>query len=141
MYKISVQYFDESSTVLEVAGLAEAHAWVEERFPPPYVHTWQLNQVMPGVSADRVTVNGRAVAIVELSPVIDLITSGEAAKLLGCDRRTVMRLADRGDIPVHEYVGPRRERLFNADAIRKLAESGELPTLPSWGRPRPAAKA
>lgn len=57
---------------------------------------------------------------------MDLLTAAQAARILGCDRRTVMRQADRGDIPVHSYIGIRGDRRFERRVIERMAAEGVL---------------
>lgn len=48
----------------------------------------------------------------------DLLTTGEAARLLGTSRQHVVDLCDRGDLPFVTVGSHRRVRLSDVDAIR-----------------------
>lgn len=54
--------------------------------------------------------------------MLDLITSGEAAVILGCSAQTVNRWADDGKLPAIGRAGRYGFRLFDRAAVEKLAQ-------------------
>lgn len=54
----------------------------------------------------------------------ELLTTGEAARLLGVSRQTIVNLADRGDLPC-ETTGTRR-RIRRAEVARVKASQGRM---------------
>lgn len=58
------------------------------------------------------------------------LSTGEAAALLSVDKTTVIRMAERGEIPARRKVGVGRYWLIDAAAVRALVtgEAGQDPS-------------
>lgn len=133
MYKISVEVVGCTPAHLEAEGLEQVYAIVA-RYGTPRQY---LGQSRGGVYTFALLDDAQCrIGTATAEYVPELLTSGQAAKVLGCSKRHVARLADTGKIPVHSYVGMRGDRRFNADVITGLVGSAEL-----YRRPEAAPRA
>ena len=61
-----------------------------------------------------------------MSNVENLITTAQAADMLGCSIKTVLRWAERGDLPVAvQLPGIRGARMYRLADVQTLLESRE----------------